>query len=127
MTTKEFTLVEIRTIAEKIHYLIGGQIGNVQFPGLSMKFGTSYSIGSWGKPFTDSAIEINKGQDKIVIAHCKEGNTFASNDDPEFIKEIVEYLNTKDTISFNPFKINWLDNLDIQGLSILHQFVEESV
>lgn len=123
--TKEFTLAEIRTIAEKVYYLIGGQIGNIQYPGMQMKFGQSYSIGSWGKPFTDKVLNIYKGQDKIILAHSKNENTFASNDDPNFVKEIVEYLNTTDTIIFNPFQIKWLDNLDIQGLSILHQFVEE--
>lgn len=125
--TKELSLIEIRTIAEKIYSIIGGQIGNMQYEGLPISFGNSYSIGSWGKVFTDKVRTIYEGQDKIVLSFCQNGETQVPEDKiPEYYKELTEYLSTKDTITYTPFRPEWLGNLEIKNLSILHQFVEQS-
>ena len=54
-TEKQFTLEEIKSIAEKITYIVGGRFAGTYFPGVTMKFQYSYLLKSWAVPFLNKA------------------------------------------------------------------------
>jgi hypothetical protein len=116
--TKDFTLLEIRMIAETIQYLLS----------LQMKAGTSYKIAQWGKPFSDKLQSILDRYNTIVLSFCKPGEITVPSDKNELcIKELNEFYNTQDTVEFSLFKLEWVEDLTTNNITILHQFMDEGL
>lgn len=120
MTTikKQFSLLEIKSISETIKYLLS----------LEMKAGLRYKIDQWAKPFLSPYQDILSNYDILVLRFCNEGETTVPQDRVvACLKDITEFYSEKDTIEFSQFKVEWIEELVTTDITILHQFMDDSM
>lgn len=111
---KEFTLIDIKTVAEKVNYLLS----------IEMKAGMRYKIDQWGKPFTTKYKDIITRADELILKFCNDGETTVPQDKTaECSKELNEFYLTKDSVEFEKFEINWISDIVTKDITILHQFM----
>jgi hypothetical protein len=117
-TPVDYSLAEIRTIAERVIYLLG----------LEMKWSILYRLAQWGKPFTDRYQDIIEVQNSIVKKYLEPGE-YSVRGGEAFVKcsqETVDFLSTKDTLQVVKLPIEvieYLDNMVVCNVHILHQFI----
>lgn len=123
----QYTLAEIRKIAERVAYILGGPFAGQYFSGVKMKFHHAYLLKSWAQPFLTKGEAVVQQQDKIILSFCKEGERSVPMDKmSEYMTTVNEYLNTKDTVeTVGKIKLEWLKDLELEDCSVLYSLIEE--
>ncbi len=114
--SKEFTLLELKFIGDRINYLMS----------IPMKAGIGYKISQWGKPFISKLQDILNKNNEIILKYCEDKEYSPKGEKlVECQRELNEFFATKDTVYFTKFDITWIEDLMVNDLSILYQFMDD--